>query len=84
MLLVHFLIDTPVVAFLLLLGLLVTVVPIASVLLSRRKPKHPVSTPGKEPPTTRFLGIQMDIILLIFGLLLLFGVIAWLKKAFFG
>lgn len=82
---VHFLMETPVVAFMLLLVLLVTVVPIVAGLLSRKKSGHPdeVSTPVKEPPTTRFLGTQMDIAILIFGLVLLLGVIGWIRKTFF-
>lgn len=57
---VQFLIDTPVVAFMLLLVLLVTIVPIVAALLFRKKPmsSDDFSTPLKEPPTTRFLGIQ--------------------------
>jgi len=83
---VHFLVEAPVVAFMLLLALLVTVVPIVAGLLSRKKSGQSdgVSPPLKEPPTTRFLGTQMDIAILIFGLLLLLGVIGWVKKTFFG
>jgi hypothetical protein len=83
---IQFLIDTPVVAFLLLLGLLVTVVPVVVALLSRRKSGHPddVSTPANGPPTPRFLGTQMDIAILIFGLLMLLALIGWVHKTFFG
>lgn len=83
---VHFLMETPVVAFMLLLVLLVTVLPIIADLLSRNKSGQSdgVSTLLREPPTTRFLGTQMDIAILIFGLLLLLGVIGWVKKTFFG
>lgn len=85
---IQFLIDTPVVAFLLLLVLLVTIVPLAT-LFVRKQPKRPghpdeVRAPVKEPPTTRFLGTQMDMAILIFGLLMLLGVIGWVKKIFFG
>jgi hypothetical protein len=82
---VHFLMETPVVALMLLLALLVTVVPIVAGLLSRKKSgqSDEVSTPVKEPPTTRFLGTQMDIAISIFGLLMLLGVIGWIRKAFF-
>ncbi len=81
---IQFLIDTPVVAFMLLLVLLVTVVP-AATLLFRKKFRHPdeASTLVKEPPATRFLGTQMDIAILIFGLVLLLGVIGWIRKTFF-
>lgn len=83
---VQFLIDTPVVSFLLLLGLLVTVVPVVAAVLSRKKSKHPVvpGMPMKTPPSTRFLGTQMDLAILILGLLLLLGVITWVRKNFFG
>jgi hypothetical protein len=33
---------------------------------------------------TRFLGIQMDICILIIGLLLLLALIGWVRKTFFG
>lgn len=82
---VHFLMDTPVVAFMLLLALLVTVVPIVAGLLSRKKSGHPeANTAVKEPPARPFLGTQMDIAILIFGLLMLLAVIGWVKKTFFG
>lgn len=82
----QFLIDTPVVAFMLLLALLVTVVPIGGALLSPNKSKHPddVSRVVKEPPITRFVGIQLDIAILIFGLLLLAGVVGWMYKTFYS
>jgi hypothetical protein len=82
----RFLLDTPVVAFMLLLVLLVTVVPIAGALLSRNRSRHhdEPSMLVKEPPTTRFLGIHMDIAILILGLLLLLGVIGWIHKTYFG
>lgn len=80
----QFLIDTPAVAFMLLLVLLVTVVLIAAALLSRKKPGH---TDGggmsaQELPTTRFMGTQMGISILIFGLVPLLGVIGWVRKIF--
>jgi hypothetical protein len=86
MIFIRFLIDTPVVALLLLLVLLIIVAPIVAGLLSRRKPgdQGDANTLVQEPPTTRFLGTQMDIAILIFGLLLLLGAIGWVKKSFFG
>lgn len=85
MIVLRFLIDTPVVAFMLLLVLLVTIVPIVGVLLCRNRSRHPdaLSTLMKEPPTTRLLGVQMDIAILILGLLLLLGVIGWIHKRYF-
>jgi hypothetical protein len=83
---IHVLIDTPVVAFLLLLGLLVTVVLLVAGLFSRRKARKSDAAvlPAPEPGTSRFLGTQMDLGILLFGLVLLLGVIGWLKKVFFG
>jgi hypothetical protein len=82
----QFLTDTPVVAFMLLLVLLVTIVPIIGALLSRNRSRHPDdrSTLMKKPPTTSFLGIQMDLAILILGLLALSGVIGWIHKTYFG
>jgi hypothetical protein len=86
MIVLRFLIDTPVVAFILLLVLLVTVVPIVWALLPRNRSTHPdhLSMLVKEPPTTRFLGVQMDIAVLILGLFLLLGVLGWMHKTYFG
>ena len=100
---IQFLIDTPSVAFMLLLALLVTGVPLIAGFLSRRTRGNPsqistlgklsretrekssqISAPVNEPPGTRFLGIQMDIAILIVALLLLMGVIDWVRKAVFG
>lgn len=82
---VHFLIQTPVVALFLLLALLLTVVPIVAALLSRRKRAHsdPTSAPQQEPLNTRFMGTQMDLAILMFGLLLLMALAAWVYKTFF-
>lgn len=82
MIFIQFLIDTPVVAFLLLLGLLVTLGPVLAGLFPRKK-SGPADTPEKKLPTTRFLGTQMDMAILIFGLFLLLGVIGWVHKTFF-
>lgn len=83
---VHFLNDTPVVAFLLLLGLLVTIVSVVTGWLSHRKTARSDTADAlaKESPTTRFLGTQMDIAILIFVLFLLLGLVGWLHKTFFG
>lgn len=106
MIFIQFLIDTPVVAFMALLVLLITVVPVVSSFLSRKmtgqadeagapvneSPRERLAEaetgtrpamPVKEPPSTRFLGTQMDIAILIFGFLLLLALIGWLHKTFF-
>lgn len=82
---VHFLIETPVVALFVLLALLLTVAPIVSGLLSRRKAARsdPVNAPPKGPANSRFLGTQMDLAILIFGLLLLLALAAWVHKTYF-
>ena len=82
---VHFLIEDPVVALFVLLVLLLTVVPMVAGLLSRRKTARSgkASAPPQELPTSRFLGTQMDLAILIFGLLLLLALIAWVHKTFF-
>jgi hypothetical protein len=83
---IQFLHDTPAVAFMLLLALLVTVVPVLAAIISRKKTGHAddANALGRDPPPSRFLGTQMDIAVLIFGLLLLLGVIGWVHKTFFG
>ncbi len=86
---IHFLMESPVVAFMLLLVLLVTVVPIlapiaAAVLFRKNKAAvDDASEPVKAPSNTRFLGTQMDIAILIFVLFLLLGLVSWVYKTFF-
>lgn len=86
---IHFLMDTPVAAFLLLLALLVTVVPIlapiAAALLFRKKKAaaDTANVPVKAPPNTQFLGTQMDIAILLFALFLLLGLVGWVYRTFF-
>jgi hypothetical protein len=68
----------------LLLVLLVTLVPVVAALWSRKFGK-----PGgagaviKEPQGTRFMGTQMDLAILLAGLVLLLGIVGWVVKAFF-
>ena len=80
----RFLIDTPVVAFMLLLVLLVTVVPVVAALWSSKfgKPGE-AKAAAKEPQGTRFMGTQMDFAILLVGLVLLLGIVGWVVKAFF-
>lgn len=82
---IQFLIDTPIIAFLLLLAMLVTIVPITASLLFRNKPGHPdeISIPMKKSSPICFQGTQMDIAILIFGLLLLYEAINLIHKEFF-
>lgn len=78
----RFLVDTPAVAFLLLLVLLITVGPIVALLLSRRKAVHSdsVDVAVREPPTTRFLGTQLDLAILVLAFLVLLAFGGWLYK----
>jgi amino acid transporter len=89
MLFFKFLIDKPVVFFLVLLGLLITVVPFGAAVYGRYRSRSAAgeeNRAGRPVPetSTRFLGIQMDIAIVIFGLLLLLIAICWIRKAFSG
>jgi hypothetical protein len=78
-----FLMDTPVVACFVLLALLVTVVPLGAAIYGRYcGTAKRQGGEEKAPATTRFVGIQMDIAILVFGLLLLFGLFSWIGKTF--
>ncbi len=80
---IHFLRDNPAMAFLLLLGLLIVSSPFLGMLCRGKKSGRKVKgRVEKEPPTTRFMGTQMDLAILFFGLLMLLAVIAWVIKAF--
>lgn len=76
----RFVMGNPVVAFMALLALLVTVVPVCVALYRRRYPKPPVDKEKlaggdmKESPV-RFLGTQMDLAILIVGVLLLLAIV---------
>ena len=82
MLYIDFLKDNPVVAFMVLLVLLITVVPAGAALYRRRHPKAPTDgdnpAGGKlqETKPVRFLGTQMDIAILLFGALMLLAIVA--------
>jgi hypothetical protein len=77
---IQFLMGNPVVAFMVLLVSLVTVVPLCAASYRRRHPKPAVDGENlargdmKEPPV-RFLGTQMDVAILIFGVLLLVAIV---------
>ncbi len=78
--------DEPVVAFLLLLVLLLIAAYIASIWLERRKKAHPetVNAHSESFQNSRFLGTQVDLAILIVGLLLLLMLAAWLKELIWG
>jgi uncharacterized iron-regulated membrane protein len=83
---VRFLMDSPIVAFLLLLALFVTAVPIFVAWLSRGKSAYPdeIDKAPKELPATRFLGNQLDLVALVLVFLLLLVLAGWVRKTFFG
>lgn len=82
----NFLREDPVMAWLVFLGLLITVVPVAAVLwrkMSRSKPIDKPTTPIQAVKPTRF-GNQTELIILFLGLLLLLVVAGWIRATFFG
>jgi hypothetical protein len=86
MLFIQFVKDVPAVAFMLLLGLLLIIVCIASILLEHRKKGHPdtVNMHQESSQNSRFLGTQVDLAIVIVGLLLLLLLAAWLKELIWG
>lgn len=81
----RFLEDNPVIDGFIVLVLLITVIPAGMGWYRRR---HPVTGKDRadairEPRGSRFLGIQMDLAMLVLGLLLLLVMIRWVMKAFF-
>ncbi|OGI45483.1 MAG: hypothetical protein A2151_09590 [Candidatus Muproteobacteria bacterium RBG_16_65_34] len=77
--------EDPVMAWLVFLGLLVIIVPAASVLWGRMAGRNPVDT-AKQPvgaaKPIRF-GNQTELVILLLGLLLLLAVIGWIRSTFF-
>jgi hypothetical protein len=75
--------DEPVVAFLLLLGISLVIVFIVSIRLEHRKKEHPdiVNMHPESSQSSRFLGTQVDLAIVIVGLLLLLLFAAWLKPS---
>lgn len=83
---IDFLRGNPVVAFMLLLVLLITVVPAGAALYRRHRPKgliagdNPAGGDVQETRPVRFLGTQMDIAILLFGALMLLAIVARLFR----
>jgi hypothetical protein len=79
---IHFIIDTPVVALLALLALLVIVGSLVARLASRgkRSRSNSVDAPQTRLQISRFPGIQLDLAILMLGLLLLLGLAGWVWK----
>ena len=82
----NFLREDPVMAWLMFLGLLLTVVPVVSVLwrkMSGRNLLDEVKQPAQATKPVRFSN-QTELIVLLVGLLLLLAVAGWIRSAFFG
>ncbi|OGB23831.1 MAG: hypothetical protein A3I66_20775 [Burkholderiales bacterium RIFCSPLOWO2_02_FULL_57_36] len=82
----NFLREEPEMAWFVLIALLVTIVPIVSVLwhkLSGRSPIDTAKQPNQATKPTRF-GNQTELIILLVGILLLLAVAIWIRSAFFG
>lgn len=81
---IHFLEDNPVIDGFIVLVLLITVVPAGMVLYRRYHPapEKEQADAIRQPRESRFLGTQMDIAMLVLGLLLLLVLIGWLRKGF--
>lgn len=80
MMFIRFLEDNPLIDWFIFLVALLTVVPACMAVYRRFYP-----APDKERKaarTTRFLGIQMDIAILLIRLLLLFALCSWAWKSF--
>lgn len=82
----NFLREEPVMGWFVFLALLVTVVPVASVLwrrIFRRNQAKVEKQPTHETKSTHF-GNQTELVVLFLGLLLLLAVIGWIRSTFFG
>ena len=77
----NFLREDPVMAWLVFLGLLITVVPAAIVLwrkISGRKTAEEVKQPARA--TRPFRGIQTELVLVLVGILWLLAVVGWIRN----
>ena len=82
----NFLREEPVMAWLVFLGLLITIVPVAAVLWRKMSGSNSVAKatiPIQAAKPTRF-GNQTELIILFLGLLLLLVVAGWVRATFFG
>lgn len=81
-----FLREEPVMVWFVLIALLITVVPVTSVLwrrMSGRKPVDAAKPPVEATKSTRF-GNQTELIILLVGIVLLLLVMGWIRSTFFG
>lgn len=84
--LLNFFREEPMMVWFAFLALLVTLVPAVAVLwrrMFRRGQAEVAKQPVHDTKPIRF-GIQADLIILFFGLLLLLVVIDWIRSTFFG
>lgn len=82
----NFLREDPVMVWFVLILLLVTIVPVASMLwhrMSERRPVDAENPPARATKPTRF-GNQTELIIFLAALLLLLAVIGWIRSTFFG
>ena len=84
--LLNFLKDDPVIAWFAFLALLLIVVPVVSASWRRmagRGQADVAKQPAQATKPTRF-GNQTELVVLFLGLVLLLGVIGWVRSTFFG
>ncbi len=84
--LLNFLLDDPVIAWFAFLALMLIVVAVASVLWRRmagRGQADVAKQPEQVTKPIRF-GNQTELVVLLLGILLLLGVIGWIRSTFFG
>jgi NADH:ubiquinone oxidoreductase subunit 6 (subunit J) len=82
----NFLRDDPVMAWLVFLGLLLTVVPVAAMLWRKMSGNTPVEEekpPAQAAKPVRF-GNQTELALVLVGVLLLLAIVGWIRHIFFG
>ncbi len=78
--------EDPVIGWLVLLGLVVIVVSVASALWQKMAGHSPTVVTKQSTQLTKPVrfGNQTDLVVLFFGIMLLLGVIAWIRSIFFG
>jgi NADH:ubiquinone oxidoreductase subunit 6 (subunit J) len=82
--LLNFLREEPVMAWLVFLGLLITVVPVAAVLwrkMSGRNPVDEIKQPVQATKPVRF-GNRTELALVFVGILLLLAIVGWIRNIF--
>lgn len=82
----NFLREEPEMIWFVLIALLVTVVPVASLLWHRISGRKPVDTAKQAMRATKpaRFGNRTELIVLFAGLVLVLAVVGWVRSAFFG